>query len=134
MIFRIADNRDLTAIDRQGIAFRNRLRRIVCAFDLNVRTNLANQRPHIKLRKNNHGIHVRQRRNNFRPFFLRHHRTPLALQRPHRFVGIDTHNQFAAQCLCPAQIAHVPHVQQIKIPIAQNDALARAPPLLHALA
>src|SRR5579859_4001024 len=61
---------------------------------------------------------------------LRHDRTPFALQPAHRFVGVDCYHQLPPERLRSAQIAHMPHVQQIEVAVGQRDTLARTPPIL----
>ena len=115
MIFWISDDLDSPTILGHSVAFGNGIRCVVGALSLHVRLNLANNAADIELGKNYHRVDVGQRRHNLCTFVPRHHRTPFSLQRPHRIVGVDRYDEFATQRFRTLQIAHMPHMQQIKI-------------------
>ena len=134
VIFGIADDLDAAAIFRNRIALGNGVRGVVRALGLNVGANLADDRAHIELGKDHDRIHVRERGDNFGAFFRGHDGTAFALQRAHRSSELIATTSLPAQSLRSAQIAHMPHMQQIEAAIGQRDAFAGAPPLFDALA
>src|ERR1017187_2141303 len=109
------------------------LRRVVGALGVKVGADFANEGAHILFWKNNNGVHIRQRSQNFRAFFRRHHGPPFTLQRAHGSIGVDRDNQFATEFPRGMQIAHMADMQHIETPVGQRDAIAVAPPLGHTL-
>ncbi len=111
MILGIADDLDAAPALHHRIALGNRLSRVVGPFCLNIRANLADDRPHIKLGKDDNRIHVSQSGYNFRPFVLGYDWPPFAFQCAYRLIGIDRDHKLPTQRLRPAQIAHMPHMK-----------------------
>src|ERR1700722_9062757 len=68
MILRISHDHDAASTSFDCIALGNVLHRVVGAFDLKIRTNLADNRTHIVLRENNNCINILQRRQQFSAF------------------------------------------------------------------
>jgi hypothetical protein len=132
VIFRIADDRNTPSALGNYITLGNGISRVVGTLGLNVRSNFANDRAHVELRKNHHRIHVGQRGDNFGALIFRHHRPPCALKRVHRFVGIDSYYKLSAQRLRSSQVAHVPDMQEIESAVRQRDVLAHGSPFLNA--
>src|SRR5271157_3121606 len=62
------------------VALGDALRRVVGALDMKIGTDFANDGAHVLFRKDYDGVHIRQRRQNFRAFFGRHHWPPFTLQ------------------------------------------------------
>ena len=100
---------------------------------MKIGTDFANDGAHVFFRENYDGVHIGQRRQNFRAFFGRHHGAPLALERAHGSIVIDRDDQFAAKFPRGVQVAYMADVQQIETSVGQGDALAHAPPILDTL-
>src|SRR6266403_1137359 len=115
------------------IALGDALHRVVGALGMKIRADFANDRAHIRFWKNYDGVHVRQRRQNFRAFFGRHHWPALALQSAHGSVGIYRNYQFAAKFPSGAQVAYVANMQHVENTVSQRDAIAGAPPICYTL-
>jgi hypothetical protein len=98
---------------------------------MKVRTDFANNRAHVLFWKNYDGVNVRQRRQNFRAFFGRHHRPTFGLQRAHGSICIHRNNEFAAEFPSGTQVSYVANVQEIENTVSECDAIASAPPIRH---
>src|SRR5208282_204147 len=61
------------------VALGDALHRVVRPLGMKIRTDFANDGAHIFFRKDYDGVHIRQRRQNFRTFFRWHHRPPFTL-------------------------------------------------------
>ncbi len=107
------------------------LLRVVGALGMKIRTDFANDGAHVRFWKDYDGVNVRQRRQNFRAFFRRHHGPPFALQCVHRRIGIHGNNQFAPEFPRGVQVAYMANMQQIETPVGQGDAIAGATPVRH---
>src|SRR3974390_3359579 len=129
MVLGVADNLHTSAVRPHFVAFGHAVAGVVGALGLHVRMDFAYQRPHVRLIENYYGVHVGQSGNDLGALGLRHHRTPLALQPPRAAVGVHRHHQLSAQRLGAAQIADVPHVQQVEAAVGQHDLLALSAPL-----
>ncbi len=134
MILGIANDLNSATVCEYVIALRDVLASVIGALRLHVRTNLANQRPHIGLVKDHDRVNVGECRNNLRSLLLGHERTPFAFDLAHAGIGIHRDNQFPAERLRPAQIANVPDVQQIEAAIGQHNLLTGASPVFYLLA
>ena len=133
MILGIAHDDNSASTSCDLVALRNALHRIVLTLGMKVGTDFANEGAHIFFWKHNDGIHIRQRRQNFRAFLGRHHGAPFALQRAHGSIGIDRDDQFAAEFPRGMQVAHVSDMQQVETSVGQCDGMAGAPPIRDAL-
>ncbi len=133
MILGITYNDDASATGFNLIALGNALRRVVRALGMKIRPDLANDGAHIVFRKDHDGVHIRQRRQNLRAFFRRHHWTAFTFQRAHGIIGIYRDNQFAAEFPGGTQVAYMANVQQIETTVRQRDAIAGAAPICHEL-
>ena len=133
VIFGIADDRDSASTGLDLLALGHALHRVIRALGMKIRTNFANDRAHVVFWKNHDGIHIRQRRQNLRAFFGRHHGTPFTLQRTRGSVGVHRDNQFAAEFASSMQVAYMADMQHIETSVGQRDALAGAPPIRHQL-
>lgn len=134
MLFGLADNRDATTAFFYRVAFGDGVDRIVRSFGLYVRAKLTNQGADIEFGENDDRIDRSESRDDFGALGVGHNGPAGALQRSHRCIRIDGDNEFPAQFLGRAQIAHVADMQQVKISIGQYNALAGAPPKVDALA
>ena len=132
-MFRIADDLHSPPTLSDGIAFRDGLDSVVCAFCLDVRTNLANDRAYVEFRKNHDRVNIGKGCHDLRPLVFRHYGPPLSFKSPDRIIGVDGHNELSTERLRAMQIAYVAHVQQIEIPVSQRDAFARTTPLFYLL-
>ena len=115
------------------VALGDALRRVVGALGVKIGTDFANDSAHVLFWKDYDGVNIRQRRQNFRAFFGRHHWPTFALQRAHGSIGIHRNNQFAAEFPSGTQVAHMANMQQIENTVGQRDAIAGAPPIRHTL-
>ena len=115
------------------VALGDALHRVVSALGMKIRAYFADDRAHIPFRKNYDGIHVRQRRENFRAFFGRHYWPAFALQSAHRSICIHRDNEFAAEFASGTQVTYVANMQQIENPVSERDAIAGAPPICYTL-
>src|SRR6267378_2885831 len=115
------------------IALGDALHRVIRAFGMKVRTDFANNRAHVLFWKYYDGVHIRQRRKNFRAFFGRHHWPAFALQRAHGSICVHRNNQFAAKFPSGAQVAYVANMQHVENTVSQRDAIAGAPPICYTL-
>ena len=133
MILRVANDHDSPSAGFDLIALGNTLHRVVGPFGMKIRTDFANNSAHILFRKNDDGIYIRQRRENLRAFFGRHHRSPFTLQCAYGSIRIHRDNQLAAQFPRRVQVANMPNVQHIEASVRQRNAIARMPPFRHPL-
>ena len=133
MILGIAHDDDTASTGFDFVALGDTLRRVVRALGMKVRTDFANDGAHIFFGKDYDGVHIRQRRQNFRAFFGRHHGPPFTFQRSHRSIGVYRDNQLAAEFARGMQVADMTDVKQIETTVGQRDALTGAPPIGHAL-
>ena len=133
VILGIADDNDSAPAGFDLVALGDALRRVVAALGMKVRTDFANDGAHVFLWKDYYRVNIRQRRQNFRAFFGRHHWPPFTLQRARASIGIHRNNQFAAEFPRGMQVAYVADVQQIETPVGERDAIAVAPPTRYAL-
>ena len=115
------------------VALGDALHRVVRALGMKIRTYFADDGAHILFWKNYDGVHVRQRRQNFRAFFGRHRWPTFALQSAHGIVGIHRDNQFAAEFPRGAQVTYVANMQHVENAVSQRDAIASASPIRHTL-
>src|SRR5712671_1224569 len=106
------------------VALGDALHRVVGALGMKVRTDFANDRAHILFWKNYDGVHVRQRRQNFRAFFGRHHWPAFALQSAYGSVGIHCNDQLATEFPSSAQVAYMANMQHVENTVSQRDAIA----------
>src|SRR5208337_1126941 len=66
VIFWITNDDDAAATGFDYIVLGDALRRVVGAFGMKIRTDLANDGAHVFFWEDNDGVHIRQRRQNFR--------------------------------------------------------------------
>ena len=125
------DNPASTGFDL--IAFGDTLHHVVGALGMKIRTYFADDSAHIFFRKDYDGVHIRERRQNLRAFFGRHHWPPFTFQRAHGSIGVQRNNQFAAKFPRGMQVANVANMQQVENTIGQRDAIASVPPIRHTL-
>src|SRR5580658_10460523 len=71
VILGITHDHDASPTSFDFVAFGNALHRVVGTFGMKIRADFANDGAHIFFRKNDDGVHVGQRRQNFRAFFSR---------------------------------------------------------------
>ena len=133
MILGITHNDYTASTGFDLIALGDALHRVVGALRMKIRTYFADDRAHVVFRKDHDGVHVRQRRQNLRAFFGRHHWPPFALQRAYGSIGIHRNNQFAAELPRSMQVTYVANMEQIENTVSQRDAIASAPPIRHTL-
>src|SRR5260370_11424831 len=133
VIFRIADNFHASAAFNDHGAFRDSFRSVIGALGVDIGTNLADQRTHIRLRKNHHRIHIAERCQYFGALCLGSVRTAFALQSPRGCIGVQANNDFCAACqfLGGAQITHMTYVQQIEATVGEHNAIAGCAPFRH---
>ncbi len=129
MIFGITCNNHPPPTGFDFVALGNALHRIVCALDMKIRMDFANERAHIFFWEDHHGVHIRQCRQNFRAFFRGRYRPPFTLQGAHGSIAVHRDNQFAAEFPRGMQVTYVADVQHIETSIGQRDAIASAPPI-----
>ena len=134
MTFGIADNLYSTAILRDSITLGDRLRRVVGAFGLDIRTNLADDRLHIRFGKNYHCVHIRQSCHNLGALLRRHNWAAFSLESTHRFIGVNGDDELSAKLFRGSQVTHVTYMQKVKATVCQSNAFSGAPPFLDALA
>src|SRR5467141_827094 len=115
------------------VALGDVLHRVVGALGMKVRTDFANDRAHILFWKNYDGVHVRQRRQNFRAFFGRHYWPAFALQSAHGSICVHCNDQPAAEFPSCVQITYVANMQHVENTVSQRDAIAGAPPICYTL-
>jgi hypothetical protein len=133
MIFGIAHNFHASATGANFVALGNGLDGVVRALGMHIRTEFADDRAHIRLRKNHHGIYIGQRGQNFGTFLGRHQRTALPFQGAHRGIRVHGYDQSPAQFFGRAQITDVSDVQQVEAAIGQGDRVAGAAPFCYLL-
>ena len=133
MILGIAHNDDAAPARLHFVALGDSLGGVVRTLGMKIRMDFANNGAHIFFWKDYNRIHIRERRQNFGPFFSRHHGPSFAFQRAHGSVGIYRDNQFAAEFPRRMQVANMADMQQIETTIGQGDTLASPPPIGHAL-
>ena len=131
MILGITHDDDAASAGFDLVALGDAVHRVVRALGMKIRADFANDGTHVIFWKNYDGVHIRQRRQNFRAFFGGHHGPPFAFQRAHGRIGIHRDNQLAAEFARSMKVAHMADVQQIETTVGQGDALAGAPPIRH---
>jgi len=115
------------------VALGDALHRVVRALRMKIGTYFADDRAHILFWEHYDGVHVRQRRQNFRAFFGRNYWPTFALQRAYGSIGIHRNNQLATEFPRGTQVTYVADVQQIENTVSQCDAMASAPPVRNIL-
>src|SRR6266404_1791491 len=125
------DNPASTGFDL--VALGDALHRVVGALGMKIRAYFADDRAHILFWKNYDSVHVRQRRQNFRAFFGRHHWPAFALQSAHGSVGIHCNDQLATELPSGTQVAYVANMRHVEHTVSQRDAIAGAPPICYTL-
>src|SRR5260370_6049535 len=133
VIFWIANNFHASAAFNDHVAFRDSFRSVIRALGVDIGTNLADQRTHIRLRKNYHRIHIAERCQKFSSLCFRSMRTAFALQSPRGRIGVQANNNSGAACqfLGGVQITHMTNVQQIEATVSEHNAIAGCAPLGH---
>jgi len=96
---------------------------------MKIGTDFANEGAHVRFRKDDNGVDVGQRRQNFRALLGRGCWPPFAFQCAHGSVGVDRDNQFATEFPRGVEIAYMAHMQKIEAPVGQCDAIPGAPPI-----
>src|SRR6202453_3455778 len=94
MILGIANDDHAASAGFDLVPLGDALHRVVGALSLIIRTNFANNRANVLFEKDYDSVHVRQRSQNFRALFGRHHRTPFAFTRAYGGVGVTAKNNF----------------------------------------
>ena len=115
------------------VALGDALHRVVRALGMKIRTYFADDGAHILFWKNYDGVHVRQRRQNFRAFFGRHHWPAFTFQRAHGSICVHCNDQLAAEFPSSAQVAYMANMQHVENAVSQRDAIASASPIRHTL-
>src|ERR1700682_6517687 len=115
------------------VALGDALHRVVRALRMKIGTYFADDRAHILVWEHYDGVHVRQRRQNFRAFFGRNYWPIFALQRAYGSIGIHRNNQLATEFPRGTQVTYVANMEQVENTVGQRDAIASAPPVRHAL-
>lgn len=133
MILGITNDDDAAATGFDYIVLGDALRRVVGAFGMKVRTDLANDGAHVFFWEDNDGVHIRQRRQNFRAFFGRHYGPPFTLQSARGSIAVHRDNQLAAEFPGSMEVADMADVQHVEAPVGQRNAIAGAPPIRYTL-
>ncbi len=133
VLFWITNDDDAAATGFDNIVLGDTLRRVVGALGMKIRTDLANNGTHVFFWEDDDGVHIRERRQNFRAFFGWHNGPPFTLQRAHGSIRVHRNNQLAAEFPGRMQVADMTDVQHVETPVGQRDAIAAAPPIRHAL-
>ena len=129
MIFWIADDHDAPAAGFDFIAFRNAIFCVVGSLGVKVRPNLADDRANVLFRKDDDGIDIRKRGQNFCALIGGHNRPSLSLQTAHRIICVYGDHQLRADRMRRVQIADVPNVKDVETAVGQGNALASVSPL-----
>jgi len=79
VILGITHNDDSASTGFDLVALGDALHRVVGALGMKIRTNFANDGADVCFWKDYDGVHIRQRRQNFRAFFRWHHGPPFTL-------------------------------------------------------
>ena len=133
VIFGITHDDDAASTGFDYIVLGDTLRRVVGAFGMKIRTDFANDGAHVFFWKDNDGVHIRQRRQNFRALFGRHNGPTFTFQRAHGSIAVHRDNQFSAEFPGGMQVADMADVEHIEAPVGQRDAIAGAPPIRYTL-
>ena len=131
VILRITHNDDAASTGFDLGALGDALHRVVRALGMKIRTDFANDGAHVRFWKNNDGVNVGKRCQDFRAFFRWHQGPSFAFQSEHGSVGVHGDNQFATQFPCGMEVAYMTNMQQIETSVSQGDAIAVAPPICH---
>jgi hypothetical protein len=99
---------------------------------MNVRAYGPEQRSRIRLREDGDEIHSAQRGDYLRTLALRHQGATLALERSDLFVRVYPDHQQVSQCPRAFQVPYMPHVQQVKAAVSQDNARSIPPRNRHA--
>ena len=133
VILWITHDDDAASTSFDDIVLGDALCRVVGAFGMKIRMDLANDGAHVFFWEYYDGVHIRQRRQNFRAFFGGHYGPPFALQRARGSIAVDRDNQLAAEFPGGMQVAYMADVQQIEAAVGQRDTIAGAPPIRYTL-
>ena len=131
VILRITHNHDAAATGFNLAALRDALHRVVRALGMEIRTDFANDGAHVRFWKDYDGVHIGQRRQNFRAFFRWHYGPPFTLQCARGSIAVDRDNHLTAELPGRMQVADMADVQHVETPVGQRDPIAGAPPFRH---
>src|ERR1700685_1998477 len=133
MALGVAHDLDPSAASDHFVALRHALASVVGALRLDVGPDLANEGAHIGLCKYHDRVHVRQGGDNFGTFILGHYWAAISLDFADTLVGIQRHDQLAAERFSPAKVAHVPNMQRVEAAVGEYDLFACTSPFVNAL-
>ena len=133
VILWITHDDDAASTGFDYIVLGDALCRVVGAFGMKIRMDFANDGAHVFFWEYYDGVHIRQRRQNFRAFIGGHYGPPFALQRADGSIAVDRDNQLAAELPGGMQVAHMADVQQIEAAVGQRDTVAGVPPIRYTL-
>ncbi len=129
MILRIADDHDRPAAGFDCIAFRNGFGGVIHSLCMEVGPDLANDSAHVFFRKNDNRVHICQCGEDFRTLLGGHNRSSLAFKLSYRSIGVHCDDQPAPKFMRGMQIADMAHVQHVKTPVSQGNAISPKAPL-----
>ncbi len=130
MILGIADDGDPPAASDDDIALGHALYSVVCALGMDVRAQKPDQIAYVETVKDRHRVYISERCQDLGALVFRHARPAGALQGANAGIGVDRDYNPAPQLLGCAQIPHMPHMQQIKTAVGEDDLLAGGAPEL----
>src|SRR5919108_977546 len=124
MIFRITHNGYANAKPRSSSTLRNRLRRIVCAFRMDIWPQLFEQSFHAGFGKQNNVIDRTKGGNQKSACIFIEHGPARPLQSAHTGIVVDSDNENVALAPRAFKIADVADVQSIEAAVREDDAFA----------
>jgi len=92
MVFGVAHYFHPSAAGDHFGALGNGLSSVVRAFRMHIGANFSDDRTHIRLRENNHGIDIGQSSQNLSAFVGRYKRSAFTFECSHRSIGVDRYD------------------------------------------
>src|SRR6185369_7123752 len=120
MIFWIADDCDLAAVRSYHVAFRDRFRRVVGAFSMNIWLECEQELFDGRLVKNRDVGDRLERSDNFSAFRCGQDRPACSFLNSDLFVGVNANDQYVAQLSCAREISNVADVKHVEAAIREN--------------
>src|SRR5216683_1066008 len=122
----IADNGDAHPKPRGRGALRDRFRRIVGAFDVDIGAQRLQQGFHVRLVKDGDVVHGAEGSHQFRARILRQNRPARTFEGPFTGIGIDRNDEDISFPASALEIAHMARVKQVEAAVREHDPLAFA--------
>ena len=125
MIFRVADDRDLTAVFADNFSFGNRIFRVISSFRMKVGADVFYQSVDGRFVKYRHSIDTTKGRDDLGTLVFGHIWPAIAFKVAYLTVGIDPNDQKASELFGTLKVTDVTDMEQVKTSVGKDDLRSR---------